>query len=70
MCCRCVRVGAVVRLITKGLALTLKIWRILYNIELRLFRYELFEVADGKFGVTNETGHWNGMVGVLARKVR
>ena len=34
-----------------------------------MFRYELFEVADGKFGVTNESGVWNGLIGVIARRV-
>lgn len=30
------------------------------------FTYELYLVPDGKFGVMEQTGYWNGMIGQLA----
>ncbi|KAI0208463.1 Glutamate receptor ionotropic, delta-1 [Lamellibrachia satsuma] len=32
------------------------------------FSYDLFEVPDGKFGIINESGLWNGMIGMVHRK--
>ena len=34
-----------------------------------IFSYDLFEVPDGKFGIINESGTWNGMIGMVHRRV-
>lgn len=32
-------------------------------------RYELIEAEDGNYGVSNDQGEWNGLVGMLQRRV-
>ncbi len=34
------------------------------------FKYEMYQVADGKYGSPQANGSWNGMIGELIGKVR
>lgn len=33
------------------------------------FKYEMYQVADGKYGYPQSNGSWNGMIGELIGKV-
>lgn len=33
------------------------------------FKYEIYQVADGKYGSPTSNGSWNGMIGDLISKV-